>query len=86
MSCLAEEVVGAGLGTGHLLHSFNRMTNQIAAFFSVMCIVCGLSLVYLGDSNSVGFVLGGASVLAVGLVVLFSVLKHRRKWRRASNR
>lgn len=59
------------------------MINQIAAFFSLICIVCGLSLVYFADSKSVGFVLGGASVLAAGLVVLFSVLKDWLKWRRA---
>ena len=60
------------------------MINQIAAFFSLLCIGCGLSLVYFADSESVGFVLGGAIVLAVGLVVLFFVLKDWLKWRRAS--
>ena len=60
------------------------MINQIAAFFSLLCLVCGLSLVYFADAKSVGFVLAGAIVLAVGLVVLFSVLKDWLKWRRAS--
>lgn len=60
------------------------MINQIVAFFALICIVCGLSLVYFADSKSDGSVLAGAIFLAVGLVVLFSVLKDWLKWRHAS--
>lgn len=62
------------------------MRDDLGLLFSLMCLIVGSTLLYralsISDSSQLATLLGGAILLALSFVILWSVARNWLQWRR----